>query len=187
MKLVLLSGGSGKRLWPLSNEARSKQFLRILHNPDGKRESMIQRIWRQLNANPVSDEVYISASPKHAELIQKQLGNKVCLITEPEARDTFPAIALLSAYFHSELAVDPGEVVTVMPVDPYVGDSFFTVIKQLEQALTLSQADLALVGVAPTYPSTKYGYIIPAAGGAGGNAGQPFQKVIGFKEKPMTF
>ena len=184
MKLVVLSGGSGKRLWPLSNEARSKQFLRMLHNPDGTRESMIQRLWKQLESNPVSDEVYISTSPKHAELIQSQLGSKVCLITEPEPRDTFPAIALVSAYFHSELAVGPGEVITVMPVDPYVGDSFFTTIKQVEHVLHLSNADLALVGVAPTYPSTKYGYIIPAVDGVDKNSKKPYQNVIGFQEKP---
>ena len=54
MRLILLSGGSGKRLWPLSNEARSKQFLRLLPSPDGGRESMVQRVIRQIRESGLS-------------------------------------------------------------------------------------------------------------------------------------
>lgn len=48
MNIVLLSGGSGQRLWPLSNEIRSKQFIKIFHKEDGELESMVQRVYRQI-------------------------------------------------------------------------------------------------------------------------------------------
>ena len=50
MNLVLLSGGSGQRLWPLSNDIRSKQFIKIFHREDGELESMVQRVYRQIKA-----------------------------------------------------------------------------------------------------------------------------------------
>lgn len=183
MKLVLLSGGSGKRLWPLSNDVRSKQFLKMLRAPNGEMESMIQRIWRQLDANQLTDEVYISTSRSQAELIHSQLGTDVQLIVEPESRDTFPSIALAATYLHSHLGVDLSEVIVVMPVDPYVEEPFFTKIKQLEATIDKSGADLALIGVTPSYPSTKYGYIIPFDKE---RDKQPdvYQKVRRFKEKP---
>ena len=57
MQLILLSGGSGKRLWPLSNDTRSKQFLRVLQAPDGSRESMIQRVSRQIRQAGIADSL----------------------------------------------------------------------------------------------------------------------------------
>lgn len=183
MKLVLLSGGSGKRLWPLSNDVRSKQFLKMLRAPNGELESMVQRIWRQLIASQLTDEVYISTSKAQADLIQSQLGADVHLIIEPESRDTFPSIALAAVYLHSKLGVDLSEVIAVMPVDPYVEKPFFSKIKQLEETIIKSGSDLALIGVAPTYPSTKYGYIIPSHG-EGENQSSTYQTVCSFKEKP---
>lgn len=183
MKLVLLSGGSGKRLWPLSNDVRSKQFLKMLRNPEGEMESMVQRIWRQLDSNQLTDEVYISTSKSQADLIQSQLGTDVQLIIEPESRDTFPSIALAATYLHSELGVGLSEVITVMPVDPYVEEPFFAKVKQLEDTIIKSGSDLALIGVTPTYPSTKYGYIIPR-NEEGDKQSYSYQTVCSFKEKP---
>lgn len=159
MKLILLSGGSGKRLWPLSNESRSKQFLKILPHSDNDFESMVQRIWRQLEVNQLVDDAYISTSKAQADIIQSQLGTEVPLIIEPERRDTFPAIALASTYLYSTIGVHLDEVITVMPVDPFVENQFFNKLKDLEKVIGQSDADIALIGVNPTYPSTKYGYI----------------------------
>ena len=94
MKIVLLSGGSGKRLWPLSNDARSKQFLRLLESPTGKAESMIQRIVRQINEAQLTDDITIATNVSQRDAIQSQLGNQVETVTEPQRRKTFPAIAL---------------------------------------------------------------------------------------------
>lgn len=184
MKLILLSGGSGKRLWPLSNESRSKQFLKILPYSDNELESMVQRLWRQLKANQLVDASFISTSKAQVDIIQSQLGTEVPLIIEPERRDTFPAIALASTYFYSTIGVSLDEVITVMPVDPFVENQFFDKVKDLEDVIAQSDKDIALIGVNPTYPSTKYGYIIPDKDKMDHEQLQTFIKVKAFKEKP---
>lgn len=180
MKLVLLSGGSGKRLWPLSNDTRSKQFLKVLENEEGIRQSMVQRVWGQLESVNLSDSAVIATSKTQTEMIYNQLGTDVPLIVEPERRDTFPAIALAGSFLFSEQNTDLDETVIVLPVDPYVEDSFFERVKDLDAALKNSNADLALMGVEPTYPSSKYGYIVPTEEGTS----QEYFKVARFTEKP---
>ncbi|MGG2063459.1 sugar phosphate nucleotidyltransferase [Bacillus sp. S14(2024)] len=180
MKLVLLSGGSGKRLWPLSNDTRSKQFLKVLENKEGTRQSMVQRVWGQLKSVGLSDSAVIATSKTQTEMIYNQLGTDVPLIVEPERRDTFPAIALAGSFLFSEQHTSLDETVIVLPVDPYVEDSFFERVKDLEAALQDSGADLALMGVEPTYPSSKYGYIVPT----GENVSQEHFNVARFTEKP---
>ncbi|MFB5193641.1 sugar phosphate nucleotidyltransferase [Neobacillus sp. KR4-4] len=161
MKLVLLSGGSGKRLWPLSNDTRSKQFLKVLESNKEEKQSMVQRVWGQLETVGLSDSSVIATSKMQRDMIHSQIGMDIPLIIEPERRDTFPAIALAASYLFSIQNVSEDEVVVVLPVDPYVDDSFFEKVKELENVLQDSNADLALVGVKPTYPSSKYGYIVP--------------------------
>lgn len=182
MKLVLLSGGSGKRLWPLSNDARSKQFLKVLENENQAMESMVQRVWGQISSAGLADSTVIATSSLQVDILQNQLGN-VPIIAEPERRDTFPAIALASAYLYSEAKVPLDETVCILPVDPYVDDHFFERLKDLERALDASGAGLALMGVNPTYPSSKYGYIVPAAEDEGGMQ-TDFRRVGRFTEKP---
>ncbi len=181
MKIILLSGGSGKRLWPLSSDARSKQFLKILKNEDGQYESMLQRVWRQLHGAGLSSDVHIVASASHIEIIKQQLGDDIAVIVEPERRDTFPAIALSCLYIRDKLSVPDDEVICVLPVDPFVEESYFRKITELERVLNITSADLALMGTPPTYPSAKYGYIIPAALPKTGNECVP---VGAFYEKP---
>lgn len=161
MKLVLLSGGSGKRLWPLSNDTRSKQFLKVLEGREGQKESMVQRVWNQIEAVGLNESTVIATSKLQRDMIRSQVGTDIPLIIEPERRDTFPAIALAASYLHSEEQASEDEIVVVLPVDPYVEDGFFERVKDLESVLRDSKADLALMGVTPTYPSSKYGYIVP--------------------------
>ena len=179
MKLVLLSGGSGKRLWPLSNDARSKQFLKVLNGDKGQRESMVQRVWRQLESVGLADSAVVAIGKAQVDMIHNQLSPAVRAIVEPERRDTFPAIALAVAYLYSVEGVGLNETVVVMPVDPYVENTFFETVQDLEQALEVSGAELALIGVNPTYPSEKYGYIVPKKGQA-----SEIIKVDHFVEKP---
>lgn len=181
MKLVLLSGGSGKRLWPLSNDARSKQFLRVLENENSELVSMVQRVWSQIEKSGLSDSSYIATSKSQIEMMRSQVGADAPLIIEPERRDTFPAIALAAAYLYSFKGVALDETIAILPVDPYVENHFFDTVKQLKQVLTDSKADLALIGVTPTYPSSKYGYIVPRKGQVK-DAG--YQAVSHFREKP---
>lgn len=161
MKLILLSGGSGKRLWPLSNDTRSKQFLKVLEGEEKQKESMVQRVWRQLESVNLTNSSIIATSKIQSEMIYSQIGLDVPLIIEPERRDTFPAIALATSYLNSSEKLDRDEVVVVLPVDPYVENKFFQKVTEIELELKKSGADLALIGVKPTYPSSKYGYIIP--------------------------
>lgn len=179
MKLVLLSGGSGKRLWPLSNDARSKQFLKVLNDENGYPESMVQRVWRQLAKNNLAKDSIIATSVSQVDMILNQLGNDINIVTEPERRDTFPAIALSAVYLYSEQNCNLNEVVGILPVDPYVEDDFFSKIKGLEKILIESNANLALMGVTPTFPSEKYGYIVPSK-----NENKGYLTVNSFTEKP---
>ncbi|MFC4776143.1 sugar phosphate nucleotidyltransferase [Paenibacillus sp. GCM10023252] len=182
MKIILLSGGSGKRLWPLSNDFRSKQFLSVLEGPEGRSESMVQRVWRQLEEAGLAEHSYIATGRTQVEVLQSQLGTDVPLIVEPERRDTFPAIALASTYLYSIAGVSLNETVVIMPVDPYVEQSFYDSMKLLDPALKESGADLSLIGVRPTAPSENYGYIVPATEHKDHSG--LYRRVASFKEKP---
>jgi mannose-1-phosphate guanylyltransferase len=163
VKLILLSGGSGKRLWPLSNDVRSKQFLKILPAPQGGQESMVQRIWRQLERAGLHETAHLVSQKAQFDMISSQLGEEVPIIVEPERRDTFAAIALAAVYLHDVVGSSRDEVVTVMPVDSYVEDGYFETLLHLAQTMRDGAAQLGLIGALPTYPSAKYGYIIPQA------------------------
>ena len=172
MYIILLSGGSGKRLWPLSNEIRSKQFLRIMENET----SMLQRMYEQLKRVSLSDKLIISTSELQRDSIVNQLGN-VTTVIEPERRNTFPAIMLSCAYLHFKKKCDDDETVIVIPVDPYVDDSYFERLYMLDEVLNSEKPELVLMGAKPTYPSEKYGYIVP-------KTTMPISPVECFKEKP---
>ncbi|MFC0476327.1 sugar phosphate nucleotidyltransferase [Robertmurraya beringensis] len=163
MQLILLSGGSGKRLWPLSNDSRSKQFLKVLPDPDNLKQpiSMIQRVWQQLKRANLAEKTIVSTGKSQVDLIDSQLGKNIPLIIEPSRRDTYAAIALAAVYLYSEKGIGLDEAVAVLPVDPFVNDSFFSHISALEDVICQSNADLVLIGIQPTFPSEKYGYIVP--------------------------
>lgn len=180
MKLALLSGGSGKRLWPLSNDTRSKQFLKVLEGSDSLKQSMVQRVWGQLESVGLSESSIIATSKMQRDMIHNHLGMDIPLIIEPERRDTFPAIVLVTSYLYSVQNVSEDEVIVVLPVDPFVDDSFFNKVKELESVLIESGAEIALMGVKPTYPTSKYGYIVPKLN----IQGHKYYSVNHFIEKP---
>lgn len=176
MNVILLSGGSGKRLWPLSNDIRSKQFIKIFKTETGY-ESMVQRVYRQITAVDPDANVTIATSKTQVSSIHNQLGDAVGVCVEPCRRDTFPAIALATAYLHDVKGVSPEEPVVVCPVDPYVNNDYFEALKKLSDLAAAGAANLTLMGIEPTYPSEKYGYIIP-------ESAEAVSKVKTFKEKP---
>lgn len=179
MNIILLSGGSGKRLWPLSNDIRSKQFIKIFKKDDGAYESMVQRVYRQIKKVDTDAIVTIATSKAQVSAIHNQLGEDVGVSVEPCRRDTFPAIALATAYLVDVLHIDPSESVVVCPVDPYVEDGYFEALKELSAQADRGEANLVLMGIEPTYPSEKYGYIIP-------KSGEHVAVVETFKEKPTS-
>lgn len=176
MNIILLSGGSGKRMWPLSNDVHSKQFIKLFQHEDDY-ESMVQRVYRQITTVDADAKVTIATSKTQASAIKNQLGDKVSICVEPCRRDTFPAILLATAYLHDELGVGEDEAVAVCPVDPFVDNSYYEAVEKLEQLVETGAANLTLMGIEPTYPSEKYGYIIP-------EKAEVVSKVKGFKEKP---
>lgn len=177
MNIVLLSGGSGKRLWPLSNDIRSKQFIKIFQSENGTYESMVQRVYRQIKKVDKEATVTIATSKTQVSAIHNQLGDDVGISIEPCRRDTFPAIALATAYLVDVQGIDPEESVVVCPVDPYVEDDYFEALKELGKQADKGEANLVLMGIEPTYPSEKYGYIIP-------QTADKTAFVSTFKEKP---
>ncbi|MCI9347491.1 MAG: cupin domain-containing protein [Lachnospiraceae bacterium] len=177
MNIVLLSGGSGKRLWPLSNDTRSKQFIKIFKTADRSYESMVQRVYRQILSVDASAAVTIATSKSQVSAIHNQLGTDVGISVEPCRRDTFPAIALAAAYLHDVQMIPEKESVVVCPVDPYVEQDYFEALKALGERAATSSANLVLMGIEPTYPSAKYGYIIP-------KDKENVSQVSVFKEKP---
>lgn len=178
MQLVLLSGGSGKRLWPLSNNARSKQFLSLLETADGGRESMLQRVVRQASDAGLSDNLTCATNVAQKDIIINQLGDRVNIVTEPERRDTFPAIALAASYLSLAKSCPDDEVVVIMPCDPYTESGYFETMARMVKAVEQDVAELVLMGITPTYPSSKYGYVVPAGECPGG------YRVKRFTEKP---
>jgi mannose-1-phosphate guanylyltransferase len=172
----------------LSNEARSKQFLRLIQDEQGQIQSMVQRVFGQIQGSGLDPgTITVATSDAQADAIRSQLGDHVDIVTEPERRNTYPAIALACAYLFFEKGVGPEEPVVVLPVDPYAEIGYFQTLKQLAAIVETEARHMALMGVKPTYPSAKYGYILPEGGAeAAGNAkaADSWTAIKGFVEKP---
>ena len=179
MYYVLLSGGSGKRLWPLSNDARPKQYLRVVNKENNSMErcSMIQRVWEQMQEAGIAEQSVITAGKEQTELIRSQVKG-VQIATEPAGRDTFAAVLLSCAYLKSCAGASREDYAAVMPVDPYTEGSYFETVKKLETVMKHSCAEVGLMGARPSYPATKYGYMLP------GEKKEDYFTIRGFAEKP---
>ena len=123
-----------------------------------------------------AEKITIATSEKQVAAIRAQLGDEVGVSVEPCRRDTFPAIALATAYLHEMQSVDDSETVVVCPVDSYVEEPYFEMLKRMGTEAG-KEANHVLMGIEPTCPSDKYGYIIPASS-------DPLSFVSTFKEKP---
>jgi mannose-1-phosphate guanylyltransferase len=176
--LVLLSGGSGTRLWPLSNSARSKQFLKVLRDNQGNHVSMVQRVFKQIMNVDADLDITIATSENQENSIRSQIEGDYALVLEPERRDTAPAIMLACAHLALEQGAGAEDTVIVMPIDTYADQGYYDEITKLDEAVQNDFADLVLLGVEPTYPSEKYGYIVPKT-----PVGE-LRKVERFTEKP---
>lgn len=176
--LVLLSGGSGTRLWPLSNTGRSKQFLKVLRDADGNHVSMVQRVFSQIRAVDAPVSVTIATGVDQRSFIRAQVDGDYNLVLEPERRDTAPAIMLACAHVAFKQGGAADDTVIVMPIDSYADQAYYDGIVRLDEAVQSGFADLVLLGVEPTYPSEKYGYIVPTS------AEGSLRRVTRFTEKP---
>lgn len=178
MNVILLSGGSGKRLWPLSNESRSKQFIKLFKDENNNYESMIQRMVKNLRKIDKNLKLTIVTSKGQASAINNQIDGDITLSVEPSRKGTLSSIALVASYLHDIKNINEDEVVLICPVDPDVDEEYFKALKQLESIALSENSNITLMGTNPTYPSEKYGYITR-------ETKTEISKVMSFKEKPV--
>ncbi|MEK5238818.1 sugar phosphate nucleotidyltransferase [Paenibacillus sp. FSL L8-0470] len=180
MHTILLCGGSGQRLWPLSGRIRSKMFLELLPAPGGGTESMLGRVCRQLNQCGLGESALFVTHKDQKALTRRYTGNGYPVIGEPYKRGTFTAAALGALYLHSTGKAKPEDTLCVAPADMFADDAFFRLFHQFTDTLAASQADLVLLGTRPTHPSDQYGYIVPGKGTI-----SAYSPVLSFEEKPV--
>ena len=175
MKIIILAGGSGTRLWPLSRERYPKQFIKLQKN----RPSLFQETFNRSLLLAESEDIYVVTNEKYKFLVMgavEELGydyNESNILVEPEAKNTLPAIY---AGVHEIVKKDKDSVV-VFPSDHMIskGQEFVEIIKESEE---LTRDSLITFGIKPDSPNTGYGYIAP------GNKKLNGFMVEEFKEKP---
>lgn len=178
MKIIILAGGGGTRLFPLSRECYPKQFLHVI----GDKSLLAQTVERFLGlVKPediviVTNEKYIFHVQAELKLIDAQDAH---IIVEPVGRNTAPAIALAQIYCKDKLKCNDDEVLFISPSDHLIKpiEDFQNLIMQAEQ--TAKQGNIVTLGIKPTKPETGYGYIEAAE-----NKENMDVKVLSFKEKP---
>jgi mannose-1-phosphate guanylyltransferase / mannose-6-phosphate isomerase len=153
MKVIILAGGKGSRLWPISDKSLPKQFLNF-----GSEKSLVQKtIERFLRICPPSD-LFIATQKEYEENLKKQIEEiepllSKNLILEPALKNTAPALLYSFAYLSAQGILDPDELVIVTPSDHLIDDEE----RFAEQLLELK--GITLFGALPTRPETGYGYI----------------------------
>ncbi|AWB44545.1 mannose-1-phosphate guanylyltransferase [Paenibacillus sp. CAA11] len=181
MITLILCGGAGKRLWPLSNEVRSKLFLKLLPTPLGEPESMLQRVTRQLKETGLHPQARLITHTDQVPLVMRHTSGQLPILGEPNKKGTFTAAALAAAYLLTRQEATEEDIVCLAPADMYADNDFFHTMTGFPKLLRDTGAELALLGARPTSPSTQYGYII--AGDGNGKPGE-YASVQKFIEKP---
>ena len=178
MKIVILAGGGGTRLFPLSRECYPKQFLHVI----GDKSLLAQTVERFLGLVEAEDIIVVT-NEKYIFHVQAELksinAEKAHIIVEPTGRNTAPAIALAQVYCKDKLKCTEDEVLFISPSDHLIKpvDDFQRLIKQAEK--TAKEENIVTLGIKPTKPETGYGYIEAAK-----DEEKTAVKVISFKEKP---
>lgn len=155
MKIVILAGGGGTRLWPLSRTASPKQVQPFLDS-----QTLLQHTWARLRQGFSAKDIYVSTAASQVKLIKKQLPGLLRghIFVEPVGRNTGPAIGLVAKVLASRY---PNEVVATVNSDHYIGSAraYIRSLKQGENIARRQPERIVLLGIRPTYPETGYGYI----------------------------
>ena len=172
---VILSGGSGSRLWPLSRESYPKQLLKLAGE-----DSLLQQTALRVADAARFEPLIVVANAEHRFLIAEQLmtikARQPTIVLEPAARNTAAAVAAAAVLASRQ---DPEALILVMPADHFVSD-VAAFLSTLDVGMAAArQGNLVLFGVEPESPSTAYGYIR-----AGATQGHGAQGVDAFAEKP---
>jgi len=152
---VILSGGSGTRLWPLSRKSQPKQFIELA----GKESLFCKTAKRVMNGGAFSD-ILVTCNENHSEFVQKEfknLGVNGNILIEPIGRNTAPAICAISIFAEKKYKED--DVVIALPSDAYIKESkkFQEYVKKGEELAR--KGYIVIFSVVPTKPETAYGYI----------------------------
>jgi mannose-1-phosphate guanylyltransferase len=180
MYALILAGGGGTRLWPLSRPDRPKPFLPLLGD-----ESLFQRTVRRVEPVVGRDNVYCIADQRYGHLVRAQ-APRVQLIVEPSGRNTAPAIALAT----SVIDRDDDEVMIVLPADHWIEheDAFGQVLTTAAERLATGSfgidEPLVTLGIRPTFASTSYGYLRPDTMHGQRIDGLEAYPLLAFEEKP---
>ncbi|MBI5466475.1 MAG: mannose-1-phosphate guanylyltransferase [Candidatus Kerfeldbacteria bacterium] len=155
MKFLILAGGSGTRLWPLSRQAKPKQV-----QPWLDASTMLQHTWRRLRYRFAARDIFVSTTAAHLAEVRRQLPQLKprTIIVEPQSRNTAAAIGLACLVLARQ---HPNEVVVTVNSDHHVADSqaYCRTLNLGERIVRALPHRLLLLGVKPTYPETGYGYI----------------------------
>ncbi|HKX12319.1 MAG TPA: mannose-1-phosphate guanylyltransferase, partial [bacterium] len=178
---VLLAGGSGTRLWPLSTRRLPKQFLKI-----GEAGSLLQQTATRFGPLAPAERLYVVCGENHADAAENQLSQlpPTNIIVEPMARNTLPAIALAALHLRAR---DPDAVMGVFPADHFIPPADLAkFLSDVKVAIAIAREDKALVtfGIPPTVPSTGFGYL--ERGTAHEKGGRAYFEVRAFHEKPKA-
>lgn len=168
---IILAGGSGSRLWPLSRELYPKQLLNLISD-----KSLLQSTFERLTNCMQKDEILSITNTKHSANVRMQLAQLTenpKVLSEPVSKNTAPAIALATKYIMQETGEDP--VILVVPSDHLIQDKehFLSTVKKGEKLA--EEGYIVTFGIKPNYPETGYGYI---------NTLKPLD--IGFKVKEFV-
>ena len=152
---IILAGGSGSRLWPLSRELYPKQLLNL--NSD---KSLLQSTFERLKMCMPSDNIVSITNTKHSSNVRMQLSEiyeTPVILSEPTAKNTAPAIVLATKFIMQKSNSDP--VIIVVPSDHLIkdNDKFLSTVKKGEKLA--EQGYIVTFGIKPDYPETGYGYI----------------------------
>ncbi len=171
---VIMSGGSGTRLWPLSRAASPKQFHRLIGEQSLFQQTALRVIDHRAFAAPV-----VLASASHEAILRRELQALNCaarLILEPTARNTAPAIAAAALACAED---DPASIIVALPADHAIADAGAFADALVDGAPYAADGKIVTFGVAPTRAETGYGYIQ-----RGASLGPKASAVAAFKEKP---
>lgn len=177
MKILILGGGKGTRLWPLSRENFPKQFIRLFSS-----YSLFQETVNRAVQLVEEEDIFVITGKKYEWLVKNELEelgkSKVNVVVEPVGRNTAPAIAL-GVKKLMQLETPPSESVLVLPSDHLIKDNK-AFIESVKRGESLVQDDyIVLFGEEPSYPETGYGYIK-----LGEPLGEDLYEVDKFEEKP---